>query len=243
MKINMLESVNLQEKLLRVRNKELKKTDVLDWVQQIFKDVDKNRIDTQSKLETSEGGNFNVFNIDKVEADAIFHINQIKKICIDYRLRFLDTKFFKGEYPVEAISKIHQLERTHNTELDGFKIMAPSVLFRLKKADDPILFAPMGNDYYYLIHKWGNDLHPLRKLKYWAIKNVTNLTITLAVFSLVLSAITHQFFFREHTSFGYFLMLFMFYFKGAVGLTLFYGIALGKSFNEYIWQSKYDKVC
>ena len=35
-----------------------------------------------------------------------------------------------------------------------------SKLFRLKNTDDPLLFVPLGNSYFYLVHKWGNDLHP-----------------------------------------------------------------------------------
>ena len=59
----------------------------------------------------------NHFDIDKVETDKIFHIDQIKKICIDYRLRFLDTKYFKGDFPANAISKIRQLEEDHTDQI------------------------------------------------------------------------------------------------------------------------------
>ena len=56
--------------------------------------------------------------------------------------------------------------------------MAPSVLFRLEKKDDPLLFVPLGNEYYYLIHKWGNDLHPFRKALMWPFKNIWNLLLS-----------------------------------------------------------------
>lgn len=238
----MFKPVNLQDKLVSVRNREIKDADIESWIHDIFADLDKAREETKQKLSSPDHINNNYFNIDEVDPNAIFHINQIKKLCIDYRLRFLDTSLFKGEYPEEAITKIHELERIHDTKLDGFKIVAPSVLFRLKKADDPVLFAPMGNDYYYLIHKWGNDLHPLRRLKFWCIKDVDNYIFTLVLASFILSLLSHTFFFREQSNFTYFIVLFMFYFKGAVGLSLLYGISLGKNFNKYIWQSKYDKV-
>ena len=105
----------------------------------------------------------NKFTFDLLDTDKIYHIDQIKEICIDYRLRFLDSKFFKGEIPQEGISRIKALEKAHNIEIKGFKIIAPSKLFRLEDKDDPLLFAPIGNQYFYLIHRWGNDLHPLRK--------------------------------------------------------------------------------
>lgn len=240
----MLDSVNLQEKLLEVRDKQLRYTSVLSWVQKVFNEVDVAREKTLQKLRSSENAIIaNHFEINRVDVHAIFHISQIRKLCVDYRLRFLDAKHFKGEYPSEVISKIHQLEQEHQTTLGGFKIAAPSILFRLKKADDPLLFVPMGNDYYYLIHKWGNDVHPLRKLKYWSIKNVGNLAFVMFVASLILTATTHTFFFKDQSSFGYVLMLFLFYFKGIVGLGLFFGIASGKNFSEYCWQSKHDKIC
>ena len=122
---------------------------------------------------TSDG--VNVFDFDQLETDKIFHLVQIKKVCIDYRLRFLDIKYFKGNIPQEAVQKITQLEKDHRTTLDGFKIMAPSVLFRLKKTDDPLLFVPLGNDYFYLIHKWGDDMSFFRKAWAWPFKNIWNL--------------------------------------------------------------------
>jgi len=238
----MFKAVNLQEKLIHLRNKELRKSNIDFWIEGIFEELDKSREFTKSKLSSSNSNYTNTFDINEIDGNAIFHISQIQKLCIDYRLRFLDTSFFKGEYPEEAISKIHQLERTHDTKLDGFKIIAPSVLFRLKKADDPMLFAPMGNDYYYLIHKWGNDLHPLRKLKFWFVKDLDNFIFTLLSICFLLSLATHTFFFREHSNISYFIVLFLFYFKGAVGLSLLWGVSLGKNFNKYIWQSQYDKI-
>lgn len=238
----MLNPINLQEELVKVRKRQLKKTELLTWVETIFNDLDNRRAETLQQLQSSENNSINQFEIDKVDGNAIFHISQIKKICIDYRLRFLDTKYFKGDYPAEVISKIHQLEKEHHTKLDGFKIVAPSVLFKLKKADDPMLFVPMGNDYYYLIHKWGSDLHPLRKLKYWSAKNAENFAVALFVISFVCTIISYRLFSKEANVVN-FIVLFLFFLKGAIGFGLFFGISSGKNFSEYAWKSKYDKIC
>ena len=37
----------------------------------------------------------NTFTFDLLETDKIYHINAIKKVCVDYRLRFLDLKFLR----------------------------------------------------------------------------------------------------------------------------------------------------
>ena len=73
----------------------------------------------------------NKFDFDQLETSRIYHIEQIKKVCVDYRLRFLDLKHFKGELPLSANSAIEDLQNRHQTELDGLKIMAPSKLFKL----------------------------------------------------------------------------------------------------------------
>lgn len=169
-----------------------------------------------------------------METDRVFHLSQIKKICIDYRLRFLDTKFFKGDYPYEVMSKINKLESEHNIKLEGFKIVAPSKLFVLKKADDPLLFVPISNGYYYLIHKWGRDLYPLRKHLMWPFKNISNLAITIVAFSFLFSLFSENFVFNNKSNITYFLILFLFVFKSFVGVILFYGVASGKNFNEFI---------
>ena len=160
----MFKSIDIQEKLIEERRKNANKA-ILNWVEKVFEEIDRENDSVLDRLTKSPiNRRINSFNIDKANSDSIFHISQIKKICINYRLRFLDTKYFKGDYPQEVITKIKNIENEHDTVLDGFKIIAPSKLFELNEADDPLLFAPMGNGYYYLIHKWGKDLHPLRKM-------------------------------------------------------------------------------
>ena len=173
-------------------------------------------------------------------SENMFHRNDIKKLCVDYRLRFLDAPFFKGDFPEEAISKIRQLEKNHNCSLQGLKIMAPAKLLKLENADDPLLFASMGNDYYYLIHKWGNDLHPFRKLLMWPYKTFENLVFTIFVISILLTAITPmRAFTKGDVGNQEYLLMFLFMFKAIGGTVLFYGFAKGKNFNTAIWDSKY----
>lgn len=183
----------------------------------------------------------NDLNFDLLETKNIYHLSQIKAVCIDYRLRFLDQKYFKGEIPQEAKDKINALESDHNTVLSGFKIMAPSVLFRLSKTDDPLLFVPVGNDYYYLVHKWGNDLSPYRKLLMWPYKNLMNLIAVILLVSFLVTLITPYQIFTKTNDSSTFFMLFLFMFKAVASVVLFYGFALGKNFNKAIWNSRYNK--
>tara|TARA_A200000113_G_scaffold208725_1_gene207277 strand:+ start:435 stop:1106 length:672 start_codon:yes stop_codon:yes gene_type:complete len=191
---------------------------------------------------TEPSESINNFDFDLLESHKIFHLDQIKEVCIDYRLRFLDLKYFKGNVPKEAIAKISALEKNHDTALDNFKVMAPSVLFRLKKADDPLLFVPLGNKYFYLIHKWGDDLSFFRKAWAWSFKNIWNLLITVMVVSFFATLITPYQIFTKSPTPSTFWMLFFFMFKAIASIVLFYGFALGKNFNPAIWNNRYDKT-
>lgn len=184
----------------------------------------------------------NHFDFDLLESNKIIHLNTIKKTCINYRLRFLDIDFFKGDLPIEAIDKLKNFEDIHNTRIDKLKIMAPSIMFRLKKTDDPILFAPLGNNYFYIIHKWGNDLNGLRKLRMWPFMSLTNLLITLLIISFLITLLTPLKVFTKTPDSSSFWLVFFFMFKGIVSIVLFLGVSLGKSFNPQIWNSKYNKV-
>tara|TARA_B100000767_G_C19644325_1_gene483934 strand:+ start:123 stop:797 length:675 start_codon:yes stop_codon:yes gene_type:complete len=184
----------------------------------------------------------NKFDFDILESDKIVHLNTIKETCINYRLRFLDIHYFKGDIPIEAIDKIKNLEIDHGIKINSFKIMAPSVMFRLKKTDDPLMFVPIGNNYYYLIYKWGNDLNPLRRIRMWPFHSLKNLLFSLLAVSYLITLITPLQIFTKSPDSSSFWLLFLFMFKAIVAIVLFLGVALGKNFNPKIWNSKYNKV-
>lgn len=229
---------NIATKLEAVRNK-ASGQEMLNQVYAFLNkdhDYDKriNRNITEDSVEI-----VNNFNFDLLETNRIYHINQIKTICIDYRLRFLNSSYFKGDLPLEAIGKIKKLEKLHNIEIKGFKIMAPSKLFKLKEKDDPLLFAAIGNNYYYLIHKWGKDLHPLRKVLVWPFKNIVNLALLVVLISYLVSLLVPDGLFSKHSSAAEFWIIFFFMFKCIASVVIFYGFALGKNFNPAIWRSKF----
>ena len=181
----LIKKTNIEERLQYLKNKQTNEQDILQAVHKLLA-VDNHKDDlVLETLSKSNDANHNDFVFDLLETERIYQLDQIKEICINYRLRFLDSKYFKGELPYEAILKIKSLEKKHNTKLNGFKIIAPSKLFKLENADDPLLFAPIGNGYYYLIHKWGNDLNPFRKILMWPYKSFGNLIIATLLVSLI----------------------------------------------------------
>ena len=216
----MIDFIDLHAQLLSVRKKE---GDVLE---QVF--------DILSAEKTT-----NTFDFDKLDTNRIFHLNHIREICIDYRLRFLDISRFKGTIPQEAISQQRTIEKTQGTQLKHLKIMAPSKLFKLDSADDPLMFAPMGNDYYYLIHKWGNDINPFRKAVVWPFKNIITMCISLLLVSLALTWLMPLNLFNPNPTLSDFVLVFLFVFKSIAAVVIYYAFALGKNFNRAIWDSRY----
>ncbi|MDA9187573.1 hypothetical protein N9O32_01105 [Flavobacteriaceae bacterium] len=226
MKANLLPRTNIEKALSKTRELTL--------------EAHESNLD--SLIKSLDIKSLNAFDFDLLATDKIYHLDQIKKVSIDYRLRFLDLKYFKNKLPQEALDTIQALESAHDTQLGSFKIMAPSALFRLEKTDDPLLFVPLGKDYYYLIHKWGNDLHPLRKVLMWPFKNIWNLMLAVFAFSWILTELTPMGLFTRTPDSSTYWMLLFFMFKAVASVVLYFGFALGKNFNPAIWNNRYNKA-
>lgn len=235
----LLEKTNLEVELLSARKKFMNEESLLAEIKNIFAKDEQKRQSIKEKLKTESSTKSNEFIFDLLETDKIFHIDNIKTICIDYRLRFLESNLFKNEIPEEAITKIKALEKNHSTLLNGFKIMAPSKLFHLKNFDDPVLFVPIGNDYYYLIHKWGNDLSPFRKITMRPFRNLGSLVALLLVVSFAAAFLVPVDVLGQVTPDIFHALSFLFIFKALCGIAIYYCFWKGKNFNEEIWNSKY----
>jgi len=234
-----LRRTNIPEKILKSRNNRIPEAALMDEVQTILDEESAKDEKILYAIQENCDDESNHFDFDLLSTNKIFHITDIEKICITYRLRFLNSSLFKGELPYEAISKIKQLEEEHKISLKAYKIMAPSQFFRLKNADDPLLFASIGNQYYYLIHSWGRDLHPLRKLMMWPFKHLENFMVLLLLLSLILTAMIPDGMFSPHQTTSQFLLIYLFMFKWISGLAIFFGFKKGKNFSSAIWNSKY----
>ncbi len=236
----LFERINLEHKLKKLRVKQ-EHDAVLEEVAAILENhiSSGKQIEDRLKRSASNAPGRNDFIFDKLATERIYHIDSIKKLCVDYRLRFLHTKYFKGNFPQKTLKEITRLETVHNIQMTGFKIVAPSKLFKLENADDPLLFAPIGNGYYYLIDKWGNDLHPLRKLMMLPFKNFENMVAFVVLLSLLVTWMVPNGLFSKEQGAMEFWMIFFFMFKAIGAVVIFYGFALGKNFNTAIWDSRF----
>lgn len=242
--MTMMKGLNLEKVLEREkRHSEKKKEDeVLAGFRQLLKDDD-----AQDELVLvnifGSGGSIARLKARSLDPGRIYSLQQIRKICINYRLRFLDSVHYKGEIPYEAISHIKSLQRNQDIELKDFKIVAPAHMFNLRYKDkDPLLFVPLGNDRFYLVHKWGSDLHPLRRLLVFPFRNFPSLLtcVLLLAFIIMISLPDAVYMVPEgHSSLGVRGIFFFYLFFAFSGLTALYGFSRMKNFNSVLWNSKY----
>ncbi|MEP6262928.1 MAG: hypothetical protein ABJ092_15235 [Gillisia sp.] len=238
-----LRRTNIAEKILHSRNRRIREADLIKNVYELLEAgaLQQEKI-LEGLLQVNRDSVTNNFNFNLLESHRIFHLSDIEKICIEYRLRFLDSALYKAAFPSEVFSEIKKLENTHQISLQGYKLMAPASVFKLKNADDPLLFAPMGNEYYYLIHSWGRDLHPFRKLLMWPFRQLENFMFTLLLLSLLLTGLVPRGMFSQEQTSTEFIILFLFMFKWITGLAIFYGFKFGKNFSSAIWRSTFSNA-
>lgn len=193
-----------------------------------------------------EIGSDSFFILSKAEASKVFSIETIRNICIKYRLRFLNTKYFKGEFPYEAVIKIKETEKKYKVRLTTFYIIAPSEKFHLKDSKkDPLLFASIGNRKYFLVHQWGNDLKWYRKLLYYPFRDMGTLACSAVIFSFFITLFLPKEIFAHETLsklpllFLYHVFFFFIFSSFIFLVSIIYGIAALKDFSRNVWDSEY----
>ncbi len=229
---------NLEIELLKERKKFKEATAILEEVAVLLQENETERGRIKSKLAEKTSSNSNPFIFDLLATEKIFHLTQIRDVCVTYRLRFLDSQFFKEGIPEEAVSIIHNLEKAHDTPLNGFKIMAPTKAFQLLSYDDPLLFVPIGNDYYYLVHQWGNDINPLRKWLVKPFRDLGNFFWFSLIVSLILTCLTPENNLSKSVPMAN-IIIFLFIFKSIIAVFLYAFFMMGKNFNSAIWNRVY----
>ena len=96
-----MKKVNLFEELINERSKQITSEELRTAIKSIWSKDDQ----IKKSLNKKNDNKHNDLKFDKMKTRNIFHKDTIKKICVRYRLRFLDSNLFKGEYP-KNITKI-----------------------------------------------------------------------------------------------------------------------------------------
>jgi len=135
-----------------------------------------------NRIENLRGKQIELENFEKDYDGKVYTIDQIKTLCIDYHLRFLQSRLYTGSYDVQVAAKIKEFAKTTLAPIDEhtlgrrYFVMAPQEMFSLteekyvSKADlrrqaDPAIFYQIDKDHYRLIHKWGQDFTIFRLIE------------------------------------------------------------------------------
>jgi hypothetical protein len=183
----MMKDINLLDELNLAEQHPATESGVLHAVNQLFK------IEAEQEQEILNA----IHGISGIAASAeaswfdeksIYSINAIEQVAVKFRLRFLESHYFKGEIPYEALMRVKEIQKKHNIELKNFFILAPAQHFKLGDCnDDPLLFIPLADGNFHLVHQWGNDMSWYKKHLYFPLRNFAALAISLVVLSAVLS--------------------------------------------------------
>ena len=73
---------------------------------------------------------FQLVSEEDVPSELVFTLQEIKWICVSFRLKFLDSKQFANEIPNEAILKIKKFNTKFGKDLAHFKILSSGSSFK-----------------------------------------------------------------------------------------------------------------
>lgn len=130
--------------------------------------------DSIDKIENRKG-NFLTRESFEGQYGRVFTEAEIKELCINYKLRFLESNRYNGPISPEIGAAVARFCKKNEISLNNgayghkFMIAAPKEYFRLDSRkefnaermqelmkNDPLLFYKIDSNHYSLIHQWGN---------------------------------------------------------------------------------------
>lgn len=234
--VTQLEQQQRLERLLRGQQ------DFMDEVHAVLADEQKKDDVIRAVVRSSRGVVSS--SLHRVDPDRVFSGSAIRAMCIKYRLRFLDSGLFQGELPMQAIHAIRRMEEEARGPVLGYKVMAPAVRFRLCDSEaDPLLFVPIGEDCYYLVHKWGQDMSAWRAWLGWPVRSPLHLACTVVLCALVLTVLVPGYLIGASAPTSYFSApraFFLVWSTMVLGsFTVFGWFAFFGRFSTESWNSRY----
>ena len=238
----MLSNINIKKELELVQSKQ--ENQVLELVNDQLLNDQKIENSIKNNLNQCAPTNFNPDLVD-YNINDVYDIDAIKSIAVKYRLRFLPTKYFKNEIPQEAIFKTKNLEKKNNTSIKNFHILAPATSFDLEDVNkDPLLFAPLSNGKYLLIHQWGTDLSWSKRFTAIPLKSLESMLFSVGVIAFLIAMITPTWLILNSAEidmgyFGYHRMAwFMYAYILICSITTFICFSQNIYPSEYQWNKK-----
>jgi len=241
----MMGDADLKNELNYLRNKTRKGEDTLvSEAKKILKQdlfAEKKILENLKLYRTS----FEVLDEEDLDSDEVFTLAEIKNIAVRYRLKFLDSGFFKPPIPRECNLKREYLNEKFQKEIKDFSVLAPYENFTdVNAQNQSVVFVKTNYDNYYLVYSWGKTLKENRKLKFLALRNFETLVITIVLITLIIAVslptrlitLDHKATYWSGYRAAAFFHLLIFNF----GVTVYFTFAFAKNFSSTVWDRYRD---
>ncbi len=149
---------------------------------------------------------------ERFDQSRVFHKSQIKDLCEKYYLKFLPSCYYNGAidkelpfkianfeaiYEVSCKSKLSETDSWYGTSsaVGNTYIIAPKESFDItERPIDPLFFYKINDEYFYIIHKWGNDLNILQRCKALLSSHMPLMLLGILcfIFNIILCNISHN---------------------------------------------------
>lgn len=240
----MFAGIHIHEHLTRVRDSSRRQVDLLSEADKILRQdllSGKNVLDNlgaYNKLASC-------LEEEEVAQEAIFRITEIRETAVNYRLKFLESKYYKPEIPYEATLKIARLNEEFRKDLREFSLLSEYESFSgTRKTPGALLFVKTNYDNYYLVHAWGTRLPWYRRVLAWPLKRFETLILTVILATLVLAmalptrliTLDHQ---ADYWS-GYRAAAFFHLLIFNAGVTVYFTFAFARNLSSTVWDRYKD---
>lgn len=237
-----MRDVNLRDALNDAENNPIESS-LLDKVNDWLRD---DAVQDRNILQSIEEnpGNEPLMSPENLDSRCVYSREAIERVAVKYRLRFLGTQHYSGEIPQEAISKLRSLQREQNVQTDRYYILAPAAKFKLSDCNqDPLLFLPLSNGKFYLVHQWGNDLKWYRSIMKFPFRSPAALAATVLAFTLLLTIVLPNSMITAESEASFFnsgRLVFFFWMNLLMAAILSYlCFAFHFTFSKYNWNSRF----
>jgi len=243
----MLNGYDIQEELVRYRNRTRQPDDfIIDEVERILAESTLKEQDILNNLK-SYNAQQALLSEEGADEERIFKEKEIKALCVNLRLKFLESHHYKSDVPYEAILRIKHLNDTQKLELREFRILAPAEGFgKGAPGCNCLLFTPTRQGNYYLVHSWGEKLKWYQKIKSFPMRSFENLLLCLVLLALTVTMSLPTFLITlDKTATywcGYRIATFFHLLIFFSGFTAYMLVAFNKNFSGSVWKNprEYD---
>ncbi len=178
---------------------------------------------------------------DLLNKKKIFEEEHIKSICIQYGLRFIDSKYYKADLPHNVHLSCSALEIMLDKSLE-FKILTKPSNFKTKHPNGQhFVFAKLNKNEYYLVNQWGSEISKLRKYFNLPFRNIDFLMVSTILVSLFISIITPSRFISSYYQNHYFTFIRASFFFWTLillsAIIVYYIVAIRKGLNNHHWDN------